>query len=122
MKGFAYEYVHKLSQFITTLSPGENCSIDLIQISKSFKYFNFLSILSSKPLREYRQTNFQIGDRVRISKHDLTFRKGYKLQYTQEVLETVGFFFRKPPTYKTKDEQGEIIRGNFYQEELIKVI
>ena len=65
---------------------------------------------------------FKIGDRVRISKYDLPFRKGYKPQYTQEVFEIVAISSRKPPTYTKKDEQDEIIRGNFYQKELIKVI
>ena len=29
--------------------------------------------------------------------------------------------FRKPPTYTTKDERDETIRGRFYQKDLIKV-
>ena len=65
---------------------------------------------------------FKTGDRVRISKYDLPFKKGYKPQFTQEVLESVAISSRKPPTYTIKDEQDEIIRGKFHQKELIKVI
>ena len=65
---------------------------------------------------------FKIGDRVRISKFDLPFRKGYKVQFTQEVFEIVAISSRKPPTYTMKAEQDEIIRGKFYQKELIKVL
>ena len=49
-------------------------------------------------------------------------RKGYKPQFTQEVYELVAISSKKTPTYTIKDEQDEIIRGKFYQEELVKVI
>ena len=81
-----------------------------------------MSILYSKLLREFKKPIFKIGDRVRISKYDLPFRKGYKPQFTREVLEILAIAKRKPPTYTIKDEQDEIIQGKFYQKELIKVI
>ena len=37
---------------------------------------DFISILYSKRLREYKKPTFKTGDRVRISKYDLPFRKG----------------------------------------------
>ena len=72
-------------------------------------------ILYSKPLRVFRKPKFKNGDRVRISKYDLAFRKGYKPQFTQEVFEIAAFSSRKPPTYTIKDEQDEIIRGKLYE-------
>ena len=79
-----------------------------------------MSILYSKPLREFKKPAFKIGDRVRISKYDLRFRKGYKPQFTREVFEIVAIATRKSPTNTIKDEQDEIIQGKFYQKELIK--
>ena len=81
-----------------------------------------MSILYSEPLREFKKPTFKIGDRVRISKYDLPFRKGYKPQFTPDVFEIVAIATKKPQTYTIKDEQGEIIQGKFYQKELIKVI
>ena len=81
-----------------------------------------MSILYRKPLREFGKPKFEKTDRVCISKYDLPFRKAYKPQFTKEVFEIVAFSSRKPPTYTIKDEQDEIIRGKFYQKELIKVI
>ena len=49
------------------------------------KNCDFLSILYSKPLRDFKKPIFKVGDRVRISKCDLPFRKGYKPQNTREV-------------------------------------
>ena len=120
MEDIGDKYNHRLTQFVTTLNSRRNCSIDLIP--KNVKISDFFSILYSKPLREFRKPKFKVGDRVRISKFDLPFRKGYKPQFTKEVFEIVAISSIKPPTYTIKDEQDEIIRGNFYQKEMIKVI
>ena len=120
MEEFGYKYIHKLPQFISTLNSRRNSSIDMRP--NTVKNCDFMSILYSKPLRDFKKPIFKIGDRVRISKYDLPFRKGYKPQFTREVFEIVGIATRKPPTYTIKDEQDEIIQGKFYQKELIKVI
>ena len=86
------------------------------------KNSDFMSILYSKPLREYKKPKFGNGDRVRISKYDLPLRKGYKPQSTQEIFEIVTIATKKRPTYTIKDEQDEVIRGKFYEKELIRVI
>ena len=85
------------------------------------KNCDFMSIFYSKPLRELKKPILKNGDKVRISKYDLPFPKGYKPQFTREVFEIVAIATRKP-TYTIKDEHGEIIQGKFYQKELIKVI
>ena len=120
MEDFGYKYIHKLPQFITTLNCRRNSSIDMRP--STVKNYDFLSILYSKLLREFKKPTFKIGDRVRISKYDLPFGNVYKPQFTREVFENVAIATRKPPTYTIKDEQGEVIQGNFYQKELIKVI
>ena len=113
MEDFGYKYIHKIPQFITTLNCERNNSIDMR--TNTIKICDFMSILYSKPLPEFKKLTFKIGDRVRISKYDLLFRKGYKPQFTREVFGSVAFATRKPPTYTVKDEQGEIIQGKFYQ-------
>ena len=113
MEDNGYKYIHTLTQFVTTLISRKNCSIDLIP--KNVKYSNFLSIPYSKPVREFRKPQFKIGDRVRIWKYDLPFRKGYKPQFTQEVFKIVAISSRSPLTNTIKDEQDEIISGNFSQ-------
>ena len=120
MDDFGYKYQHKLPQFITTLNSRPNSSIDMIP--NTVKTCDFMSILYSKPLREFKKPTFKIGDRVRVSKYDLPFRKGYKPQFTRGVFEFVAFATSKPPAYTIKDEQGENFQGKFYQKELIKVI
>ena len=81
------KYFHKLPQFFATMNSRNNRSIEM----KPNHVMNsdFMSILYNKPLREYKKRKFEIGDRVRNSKYDLPFRKGYKLQFTQEIFEIV---------------------------------
>ena len=119
VEDFGYKYIHKLPQFSTTLNSRRNSSIDMRP--KTVKNCDFMSILHSKPLREYQKSTFKTGDRVRISTYDLPFRKGYKPQFTREVFEIVAIATREPPTYTIKDEQSEIIQGKFYQKELSEV-
>ena len=119
MEDYGYKYIHNLPQFIATMNSRNNCNIDME--TNHVKNSDFMSILYSKPVREYKKPNFGIGDRVRISKYDSPFRKGYKSHITQENFEIVAIPTKRPSTYAIKDEQ-EFIRGKFYEKELIRVI
>ena len=120
MEDFGYKYIHKLSQFIATLNSRRNKSIDMR--TNTVKNCNFMSTLCSKHLREFKKPTFKVGDRVRISRFDLPFRKGYKPQCTREVFKIVAIATRKPQTHTIKDEQGEVFQSKFYQKELIRII
>ena len=111
MENSGYKYFHKLTHFVTTLNSRRICSIDLIP--KSLKTSDFLSILYSKPLREFMKPKFKVGDRVRISKYYLPFRKGYKPQFTKKVFEIVAISSKKPPTYTIKMNKMRLSAVNF---------
>ena len=76
MKYYGYKYNHKLPEFIATWNSGNTRSIDMKP--NNVKNSDFISILYSKPLRKYKKPKFGIGDRIRISKYDLPFRKSEK--------------------------------------------
>ena len=103
IEDFGYKNILKLPQFITTFNSRRNSSVDMRP--NTVKNCDFMSILYSKPLREFKKPTFKIGDRVRISKFDLPICKGYKPQFTREVFEIVAIATRKSPTYTIKDEQ-----------------
>ena len=84
------------------------------------KNCDFKSILYSKPLREYKKSTFEIGDRVRFSTYGLPCCKGYKPQFPREVFEIVAIATKKPPTYTIKDEHGEITQRKFYRKSWLK--
>ena len=83
------KYFHKLSPFVTTLNSRRNCLIDLIP--KNVKKSDFLSILYSKPLREFRKPKFKVGDIVLISKYDLLFRKAISLSLRKKFSKLLQF-------------------------------
>ena len=112
--------MHKLPQYIATMNSRNNRSVHMK--ANHVRNSDFLSILNSNPLREYPKPKFGIGDRVRTSKYDLLFRKGYKPEFTQKIFEFVAIATTKRPTYAIKDEKEEVICGKFYEKELIKVI
>ena len=112
-----YKFIQKIPQFIATMNSRNNRSIAMKP--DHVKNSDFITILYTNPLGENK---IEIGDRVRISKYDLHFRKGYKLQDTEKGFEIVAIATIKPPTNTIKDKQDEVIRGKFYGKELIRVI
>ena len=70
--------VHKLQKFVSMLNCRKNRSNE--KSPRDVKNSDFLSILYNKPFKKYTNSKFQIGDRVRISKKDIPFQKGYKPQ------------------------------------------
>ena len=103
MEDNGYKYIHILTQFVKTLKSRRNGSIHLIP--KNVQNSEFSSILCSKTQRVFRKPKFKNGDRVRIAKYDLPFRKGYRPEFTREVFESVANSSGKHPTYTKKDEQ-----------------
>ena len=64
---------------------------------------------------------FKTGTKVRISKNKMTFEKGYRPNWTEEVFIISERVTRNPPVYKIKDLAGEILEGTFYEWELQEV-
>ena len=113
MEVYGYQYIHQLPLNIATMNSRINRSIDMKP--NLVKNSDFMSMLySSKRLREHKKPKFTVEDRIRFSKIDLLFRKGYKPEFTQELFETVSIAPQIPPAYTIKDEKEEVIRGNFH--------
>ena len=63
-------------------------------VPNKVKNSDFMSILNGQPIREFTQPRFAIGDKVRISKIDLLFRKRHKAQFAEGFFEIVAFASR----------------------------
>lgn len=62
---------------------------------------------------------FKEGDHVRLSKFKWHFDKGYLPNWTDEIFIVCKRIMSKPRRlYKLKDVEGEVINGNFYEDEL----
>lgn len=72
----------------------------------------------STPLSRF---SFKIGDKVRVSKAKKTFEKGYTPNWSREIFTITERLPRRPPVYRIKDYDGEVLQGIFYEQELQKV-
>ena len=113
MEDFGYKYIHKLPQFISTLNSRRNNSIDMRP--NTVKNCDFMSILYSKPLREYKKRIFKTGDRVRIPKYDLPFRKCYKPQFTREVFEIVAIATKNHQHTQSRMSKARLFKANIIE-------
>ena len=80
MEDYGHNYVLRLPHFIVKMNSRNNRRLDMKP--SHVKNSDFMSILYSKSLREYKKPKFGIGDRVRFSKEDIPLRKGYKPEFT----------------------------------------
>ena len=64
---------------------------------------------------------FNTGDQVRIGKNKIIFDKGYLPNWTEEIFTIADRIARKPPIYRLKDFNDDLIIGTFYEFELQRV-
>ena len=67
-----------------------------------------------------KDSRFNVGDRVRISKFNNIFAKGYTRNWSREIFIINKINDTVPYTYNLKDLNGEEIIGSFYDRELQK--
>ena len=57
---------------------------------------------------------------MRIYKYKNLFEKGYIRRWTKEIFKIVEVLPTNPITYIIMDKDGEVIKGGFYEQELLK--
>lgn len=67
-----------------------------------------------------QQPKLKIGDSVRISKTSRVFKKGYLPNWSEEIFTISSVRLTKPITYHIQEENGDEIKGSFYENELQK--
>lgn len=63
---------------------------------------------------------FYVGDNVRISKYRTIFDKAYEPNWSSEIFKVIKVRLTNPRTYILEDIKGEIIKGGFYEFELLR--
>ena len=64
---------NKMDNFVNTINTRVNRSID--KSPKNIKNSDFLSIFYKNFIIEYKKPRFEIGEKVRICKYDISLRK-----------------------------------------------
>ena len=62
-----------------------------------------------------------MGDHVRLSLRKRLFKKGYKMNWTEEIFQIFNRLPRTPVVYEVRDLRERPIEGVFYEKELQKV-
>ena len=65
-----------------------------------------------------KEPKYSVGDKVRISRKETTFEKGYTPRWMEEVFTIDEVLRTDPPTYKLNDYNDKRIQGSFYEPEL----
>ena len=69
------------------------------KVQKNITNKTFRQFFYRNPINQYKRPRFKVGENVRISKKGILLRKGYKSQFTNEILKIVKIATYKPPTY-----------------------
>ena len=69
-----------------------------------------------------KQPKFQVGDYVRVPDKRNIYSKGYTTNWNRELFKIHSINKTNPVTYTLNDENGEIIQGKYYEQELLRSI
>ncbi|KAL3123840.1 hypothetical protein niasHT_004934 [Heterodera trifolii] len=109
-------WVDAIQDIVNGINHSYHSSIQMRPVDVTFENASALrKELSDKAhlLRPKRPPRFKAGDRVRIEKHKHVFQKEYVGRFTGEIftIDTVDEG-RSPITYRIRDMDGELIKGN----------
>ena len=68
-----------------------------------------------------KKFKFHVGDHVRLSLRKRLFKKGYKMNWTEEIFQIARQLSRTLAVYTVQDLLEKLIEGTFYKEKLKKV-
>ena len=118
---WSYRYINELQSFVNTINSRINRVTGLAPNKVSAKHVtNLVSQIAQQSSKLVRKPSLKPGDKVRIAKEDIPFKKGYKQRFTDEVFQITKIATFNPPTYLLVDSEGEDIQGKFYEPELTK--
>lgn len=117
----SYKYIDVLKDVVNSLNNNINSSTGLAPSSVTHENESeiFEKLYGYQPIAKF---NFDIGDQVRISKTNKVFRRGYLINWTDEVFTVYKRYSTDPPSYILKDLKDTVLRGRFYEAELQKII
>ena len=109
-------YIENLQQFVNVI----NCRVNWITklAPKDVGKIDVPYLISLQCCNQVRLPKYKMGRQVRIRRKIETFRRGYRIQFAEEVFTIAAVQTRNSPTYTIKDVNNPLIQGNFYEAEL----
>ena len=119
---WSYHYMNKMQSFVQAINSRVNRMTGLAPNKISKRHVPQLISLQAEQSRKLvRKPRYKIGNRVRIAKEDLPFKKGYRQSFTDEVFLVTNIATFNPPRYSLAGKNGENIQGKFYEPKLMKI-
>nr|CAD2186092.1 unnamed protein product [Meloidogyne enterolobii] len=123
------KWIDVIQDIVSSINHSYNSSIGMRPVDVSYRNAEELrKKLKEKAIEEFapkrwKTKKFSVGDKVRIEKYKHVFQKGYLPNFTNEIfiINKIREVPHQPPTYKICDQEGEIIRGWFYSDDLCLV-
>jgi len=116
-----YEWLTLLPQIVKSYNNTTHKTIGMKPKDVRQKHVRgILSRINKTKIKKQNTQKYQVGDKVRISKAKVVFKKGYLPNWTNEIFTIHAIKPTSPLTYILKDTKGEIIKGGFYAQEITK--
>lgn len=114
-----YKWINILDELIKDYNNSYHRSIRMAPKSVNKRNEKILLNTVYNNLKTFKKGKYKINDFVRISKYKNVFEKGYTPNWSSEVFKVNKIFITNPITYQLEDLNGNIIKGGFYEEELM---
>jgi hypothetical protein len=119
----AYRWIDALQEIMSSYNQSHHSSINMRPVDVTYENQEtvWLTLHDTDSLNNEINYKFQTGDKVRVSKYSTVFQKGYLPLWTQEIFTIAERHSTKPPTYSLRDDEGQQLKGTWYEPELQKV-
>ena len=119
MEDFGYKYIHKLPQFIITWNSRKNSSIDMRP--KTVKNCDFMSILYSKPLREFKKPHSKLVTECESQSKTCFFAKVTSRSLKEKFLKLWQLQQENRQHTQSRMSKAWLFKGNFTKKNWLKL-
>lgn len=116
----SYKWIHILSNLVKKYNSSYHRTIKMSPLEVNKRNEKKLLDTVYNHIKIFKKGKLKINDFVRISKHKNVFDKSYTPNFSTEIFVINKIQLTNPITYQIKDLNGNIIKGGFYEEELLK--
>lgn len=118
-----YNYVNVLNDLLFSYNHTYHSSIKKLpaEVNSTNEREVWFTLYGGMENEKVKPHLLKVGDTVRVSKHKLTFEKGYESNWSEELFLISECVKKLIPVYRITDLLHEPILGTFYEQELQKV-
>ena len=113
-----YRYVDVLQDLLLSYNNTYHRSIDMAPTSVSLENEDFIRKRLYGEKKRPAKWKYSVGDKVRICKARIAFKKGYLPSWSEEIFVIIARIPTDPITYELRDLNGDTLKGKFYEPEL----